>query len=790
MKNIFFVSILLIFDLAATGLGKVHANEKSPAKTIDWNPVSNILSKSIFSNSKKLPLIPGLESSYDPLLVTIGSSLSSRHPRRADDWRKLELPAGAENPSCKGALQAHFRRSTTSNQRTFVVLPGSHAGFTRGGFVNQTAAALDKIFNQPNIIAFSGFQSPDFLKGRCFEMLWNPLALGGDLYRRIEMLAEKEAIPMQQAGVIGFSGGATIAIGILAEDSESLRLGRRKSLLFPQGTIAFSPILHGRHTFELLDREHKKSRIHPEEGLLTWKRLGTLLKVLLPLAGPSLENRLNRKYADPLAETKALAAVQAENIEEFKDRVYNEFTVGFLRKSMKATGISASLIKEKLSYREAYFELGFKQDDENIFDQQTDITKAFKQIQAPTLIYFSQDDPILSAAPGESQPKTIRDILDFGKAQPHIKVFNPPFGGHTGAVLDPIFQDLLGIFFKLKEQTEQPKPGEKMRGPTSVDNKSLQRLSDSYDEAREDFLRLSKTARAQIESHPLQVQGPQGWETLHIDSSFFPAKNQSANLVILVSGQHGVEAPAGSALQRLILDQYFEKKIDRVSTSYLMIHAMNPYGFKYGRRFNPNNVDLNRNCFAADSDQAFPGTGIRNPYYESAMYLLENELTGSLHALLKIFRKNGIYSINGFVNVVKAVLLGQYQYPQGLYFGGSQVEPECRLVQNIIAEKVKESEKVLLINFHTGLGAAGINQIITTPPHKESNSDSDTDSELDLAYEKEKQLLHELFPKAECEGICTLKFGDEKSTLQKVFGKEGERLQGTLVQWAQNSDSV
>lgn len=774
MKKIIFTSILLTFGLSTTDLRHAHADDNDRGQTIDWKPLAQVLSKSIFTDSKKQPQIPGLDSSYDPLLMTIGSSLSSRHPRRTDDWRNLELPAGNEKPSCKGALQAHFRRSSTNSQRTIVILPGSHASFARGGFVNQTAAVLDKIFDKPNIIAFSGFQSPDFLKGRCFEMLWDPLALGSDMYRRIEVLADKELIPMQQAGVVGFSGGGTIALGLLAEDSKNISGGRRKSLLFPQGAIAFSPILHGRHTFELLDREHSNSRIHPEEGLLTWKRFGTLLKVLLPLAGPSLENRLNKENADPLAETKVLASVRSQDADEFKDRVYNEFTVGFLKKSMKATGIPASVIKEKLSYRGAYFELGFKQNNEKLFDQQTDIQTALYKIKAPTLIYFSQDDPILSAAPGDAQPKIIEEILDFAKAQPNIKVFNPPYGGHTGAVLDPIFQDLLKTFFKLEVQ--------KIRGPTSVNDKSLLRLSDSYDLARKDFLRLSKTNEGQIASHPLQIQAPQGWETLHIDSSFFPAKFQSTNLVILVSGQHGVEAPAGSALQRLILDQYLGEKLDRENTSYLLIHAMNPFGFKYGRRFNPNNVDLNRNCFNAMTDEAFPGIGIRNPYYESARYLLENELSGSFHALLKIFRNNGIYSISAFANVVKAVLLGQYHYPKGLYFGGSQVEPECRLVQNIIAEKVKEAQNVLLINFHTGLGPAKINQIMTTPPHKDSGSDP----EMDLAYAKEKQILRELFPKAECEGICTLKFGDEKSTLQKVFGKDGERLQGTLVQWAQN----
>ena len=68
------------------------------------------------------------------------------------------------------------------------------------------------------------------------------------------------------------------------------------------------------------------------------------------------------------------------------------------------------------------------------------------------------------------------------------------------------------------------------------------------------------------------------------------------DLVVHTSGVHGVEGYAGSAVQQALLRLHSATPpTNKLRTSLLLIHAVNPYGMAHYRRFNENNVDLNRN---------------------------------------------------------------------------------------------------------------------------------------------------------------------------------------------------
>ena len=83
-------------------------------------------------------------------------------------------------------------------------------------------------------------------------------------------------------------------------------------------------------------------------------------------------------------------------------------------------------------------------------------------------------------------------------------------------------------------------------------------------------------------------------EALAIDSAYV-GKPRAARLLVLSSGIHGVEGYFGSAVQLAWLDA-LAHRAPTVETGVLLIHAINPYGFAWRRRWNENNVDLNRNC--------------------------------------------------------------------------------------------------------------------------------------------------------------------------------------------------
>jgi hypothetical protein len=80
---------------------------------------------------------------------------------------------------------------------------------------------------------------------------------------------------------------------------------------------------------------------------------------------------------------------------------------------------------------------------------------------------------------------------------------------------------------------------------------------------------------------------------LTINFCYIPAQVTMDNLLILSSGIHGIEGFTGSAVQLMVMEEILApERLD--STGIFLIHGMNPFGFKYLRRFTENDVDLNR----------------------------------------------------------------------------------------------------------------------------------------------------------------------------------------------------
>ena len=77
------------------------------------------------------------------------------------------------------------------------------------------------------------------------------------------------------------------------------------------------------------------------------------------------------------------------------------------------------------------------------------------------------------------------------------------------------------------------------------------------------------------------------------------AENSSAtNILLYTAGQHGVEGYAGSAI---LIDLCGRIKTNDLAATLpaggkiILVHVMNPFGMREWRRWNENNVDINRN---------------------------------------------------------------------------------------------------------------------------------------------------------------------------------------------------
>jgi hypothetical protein len=221
-------------------------------------------------------------------------------------------------------------------------------------------------------------------------------------------------------------------------------------------------------------------------------------------------------------------------------------------------------------------------------------------------------------------------------------------------------------------------------------------FSHDYHEARGRFRAAAAARGARVEAHPIGGGDPDG-QPLTIDVARL-GDPSAARAVVISSGLHGVEGPFGSAVQVALLEGAPPDWSPPPGTALVLVHALNPYGFARGRRFDQSNVDLNRN-FLLDG-QEFRGCP---PRYADLDGLLNPRHPPSWHdpflprAVLAILRY-------GFSELLQAVAGGQYEFPRGLFFGGHGPAPLQALLADRLPGWVGPAEDVLHLDFHTGLG--------------------------------------------------------------------------------------
>ena len=218
-------------------------------------------------------------------------------------------------------------------------------------------------------------------------------------------------------------------------------------------------------------------------------------------------------------------------------------------------------------------------------------------------------------------------------------------------------------------------------------------FSPNYTTARAQFRTAVEKAGGRLTALELGAKGPAG-EDLTIDIAWFGA-DKPKRVLVHSSGLHGVEAFAGSAVQLQLLDQGLPAIPE--DAALVLVHVVNPYGMAWLRRFNENNVDLNRNFLGPNEDYS----GARKGYPEFDSFL--NPKSPPSWDLF--YPRAGWLIVRYGMSTLKQVVAGgQYEYPKGLFFGGSKLEEGPRRVQEFVREGLESAEHVVVVDVHTGLG--------------------------------------------------------------------------------------
>ncbi|MEH1810329.1 M14 family metallopeptidase [Nostoc sp.] len=168
---------------------------------------------------------------------------------------------------------------------------------------------------------------------------------------------------------------------------------------------------------------------------------------------------------------------------------------------------------------------------------------------------------------------------------------------------------------------------------------------------------------------------------------------QSPHVLVFSSGLHGIEGFAGSAAQLYLLSLNPE-----IST--LWLHVLNPWGMANLRRVDSQNVDLNRN-FLAESKE-YQGV---HPTYSLLDPLLNPPSPPTRDFFL--LQVMGAVLQHGYENLKSAVVTGQYEYPQGLFFGGKSLQPALSRLLLFLDKTLSHRERIVHVDLHSGLGKFG-----------------------------------------------------------------------------------
>ena len=230
-------------------------------------------------------------------------------------------------------------------------------------------------------------------------------------------------------------------------------------------------------------------------------------------------------------------------------------------------------------------------------------------------------------------------------------------------------------------------------------------FSGDYFQARSRWRAAASLHRGRMESYEIDAVAPND-ERLTIDVAIFG--NPAAQKVLVISsGLHGVEGLFGSAVQLATIESYLATQQLPSDLAIVMVHILNPFGCATYRRWNEENIDLNRNFLVGD--EVYQGSPPAYPSLDS--FLNPRSSPSRLEPfLLKSLGLIGRYGMSALKNTLP---VGQYDFPQGIFFGGHAPSQTRKILTAHFRSWLGAAQQVIHLDLHSGLGKWGTYQLFT-----------------------------------------------------------------------------
>ena len=220
----------------------------------------------------------------------------------------------------------------------------------------------------------------------------------------------------------------------------------------------------------------------------------------------------------------------------------------------------------------------------------------------------------------------------------------------------------------------------------------------TYDEIRAHLQELTADLGVELSSHAIDEN-----DGLYIDSFYLPAAEDQTNLIVLTTGVHGMEGYIGATMLDVFFNEVYST-LDSADTGVLVVANVNPYGMKYYRRYNENNVDLNRN-FILDWDSFDLSSNKEYPKVDTFLGPTGKIGNGLWHEVGFYLSLGKTAITDGADTISDALLTGQYEYPQGVYYGGMGDEASTVYLKDVFSRCLdSDYENIVHIDLHSGYG--------------------------------------------------------------------------------------
>lgn len=227
---------------------------------------------------------------------------------------------------------------------------------------------------------------------------------------------------------------------------------------------------------------------------------------------------------------------------------------------------------------------------------------------------------------------------------------------------------------------------------------ATQYFSSDYARARERFAEAAGQAGATITNYRHPGAGPEG-ENLSTDVAWLGPQD-AERVLLTISGTHGAEGFCGSGAQVGWFESGLAGEMPE-DIAYIAIHAINPHGFAWLRRVTEDNVDLNRNF--VDFSAALPDN---EAYDELAEALCPPDWDDATIAASRVVLA-AFAEAHGTNALQTAISGGQYNHPDGIFFGGAAATWSHRTLKQIFLRHLARVKDIAVVDYHTGLGPRG-----------------------------------------------------------------------------------